>query len=87
MPYSPYYYSLRHTAKALRKITRGKADGALRIVDEMRVREFCRLYRCGLSEFGMLYDPAALRVLKKNLSNPNTLRLRTYHESVSSLVS
>lgn len=62
---SPAYYGLRRAARISRRVTRGKPCPAADILNEMRVREYCRFFRCGLSEFGLLYDPAALRVLKK----------------------
>lgn len=65
MTKSPRYYQLLHAIKTVRKITRGKPCAALDILNEMRVQEYCRIFRCGLSELGLLWDPAALRVLKR----------------------
>lgn len=62
---SPRYYSLLRAARVVRRTSRGRPSAAADVLNEMRVREYCRFFRCGLSEFGMLYDPAALRVLRK----------------------
>ena len=64
MTHSKIYYSLRHNCKTVRKAYRMPAKPKDRIallhlvtsLNVKRVREYCRFYRCGLSEFGLKND-------------------------------
>ena len=59
MTKAPHYYQLRHAIRAVRKVSRGKRSGALRVLNEMRVRAYSRYFNCGLGEFGLAKDPVA----------------------------
>lgn len=62
MTKNPRYYSLKRALVAAKKASRGKASVAVRILDEMRVREYMRYTGCGLREFGLKYDFTAQRL-------------------------
>ena len=61
MSQSKLYYQLRHSCRALHRAGRGKVSFSKcrEILEWMRVREYCRYHHCGLTDFGMAFDPYA----------------------------
>lgn len=64
MSKNPRYYQLRRAIRAVRKVTRGKPSCALRVLNEMRIREYARFFKCGICEFGLFRDPVARSMLR-----------------------